>query len=270
MALRSEVIILTVQRFGLKTHHSSDDRTVFYDFLTHLHTHSLDFHTSLRQLSSFRPSKTTDQEYVDSYLDSFLSATLARSANSSEKRSAAKRDLAKWLEKYAARVSSEEEKAAWSDTKVHVNGNVNGHGAQGAEALNGNASHEEGSEREEWEERREAAMRGVNPRFVLRQWVLEELIAKLEDSGVDNIVQGRKDLSKILEVGVVSVLIFKSTIGISFSSVSLPPSYCCGDSHMLSPHLDIPLGTSIPQRRPASTSLPFALLCLFSCHSLTY
>ena len=33
---------------------------------------------------------------------------------------------------------------------------------------------------DKWEEQRSAEMRSVNPRFVLRQWLLEETIKKLE------------------------------------------------------------------------------------------
>jgi uncharacterized protein YdiU (UPF0061 family) len=39
-------------------------------------------------------------------------------------------------------------------------------------------------------------MNGVNPRFVLRQWVLEEVIAKVEEDAVS----GRRILAKVLKV----------------------------------------------------------------------
>lgn len=53
-----------------------------------------------------------------------------------------------------------------------------------------------------WEDKRWNDMLGYNPKFILRQWVLEELIAKLEKSGVEDIEQGRKDLAKILDVSI--------------------------------------------------------------------
>lgn len=57
-------------------------------------------------------------------------------------------------------------------------------------------------ERDEWSEygdwilAREQAGRNANPRFVLRQWVLEEVIKKVEDDHVS----GKRLLAKVLEV----------------------------------------------------------------------
>ena len=46
-------------------------------------------------------------------------------------------------------------------------------------------------------------MKRANPRFVLRQWVLEETIAKLEVTGVEGIKEGRAVLAKILDVSAM-------------------------------------------------------------------
>ena len=43
---------------------------------------------------------------------------------------------------------------------------------------------------------RERAARAANPRFVLRQWVLEEVIKKVEED-MDN---GKRILAKVLQV----------------------------------------------------------------------
>jgi len=51
-----------------------------------------------------------------------------------------------------------------------------------------------------WEEKREVEMLRSNPAFVLRQWVLEELISKLEETGVDGIEEGRRELARVLDV----------------------------------------------------------------------
>lgn len=75
-----------------------------------------------------------------------------------------------WLTIYAARINDEAEIAAWK------------------------------SEGEEWEGKRKQAMEGANPRFVLRQWVLEELIAELEETGVKGITEGRAKLARVLDV----------------------------------------------------------------------
>lgn len=47
-----------------------------------------------------------------------------------------------------------------------------------------------------WEAAREKAARDANPRFVLRQWVLEEVIRKVEEDAVS----GRRVLRKVLQV----------------------------------------------------------------------
>lgn len=91
----------------------------------------------------------------------------------------AKKEWKEWLQKYAERVSREKEE--WEEAKALMNG-VNGN----REARSGN----------EWEERRMREMRGKNPRFVLRQWVLEEVIKKVEDDSNE----GKKVLAKIMHV----------------------------------------------------------------------
>jgi uncharacterized protein YdiU (UPF0061 family) len=56
------------------------------------------------------------------------------------------------------------------------------------------------SEREEWgsnvDEEREKAARAANPRFVLRQWVLEEVIKKVEQDADS----GKRVLAKVMHV----------------------------------------------------------------------
>ena len=46
------------------------------------------------------------------------------------------------------------------------------------------------------DEERERAMRSVNPRFVLRQWVLEEVIKSVEG----DVGEGRRVLGKVMQV----------------------------------------------------------------------
>jgi uncharacterized protein YdiU (UPF0061 family) len=77
-----------------------------------------------------------------------------------------------WLYKYAARLT-EEEVGAWNG---------------------------------DWD-KREEEMRKANPRFVLRQWVLEEIIQRVKNDGES----GKRALAKIHEVRV-SVLVAVSLI----------------------------------------------------------
>jgi len=53
-------------------------------------------------------------------------------------------------------------------------------------------------EGEDWEGRREEEMRGANPRFVLRQWVLEEVIKRVDEDWES----GKGILAKVLEVRI--------------------------------------------------------------------
>lgn len=53
-------------------------------------------------------------------------------------------------------------------------------------------------ESSEWESEisRQTAMKGVNPRFILRQWVLEDVITKVESDPQ----AGKRVLAKVLQV----------------------------------------------------------------------
>lgn len=79
-----------------------------------------------------------------------LEAVLDRMVETAKpnKRSEGKDALKPWFSKYAAAI--EQDRSLWE--------------AAG----------------DKWEEKRSAEMRAVNPRFVLRQWLLEETIKKLE------------------------------------------------------------------------------------------
>ena len=148
---------------------------MFYDFLTLLHTHSLDFHASLRLLCTFQPSKSVDNNYTR-----LQAASMVANATDNLPGDAvdpAVQEVQHWLDLYAQRVLDSDEVSAWS----------------------------EGVEEGEWESARRRAMEGVNPRFVLRQWVLEELIADMEKAGTENIQEARVKLARVLDVsGIVS------------------------------------------------------------------
>jgi len=125
--------------------------------------HSLDFHSTFRKLSTFRPSYTQgDDEKLNTFISRLLGSTPHPEKLDKAKASA---DFKAWLANYSSRISKERDE--W------------GPGSQ-----------------EEVDMVREKEMDGVNPRFVLRQWVLEEVIAKVEKDAVS----GRMILAKVLEV----------------------------------------------------------------------
>ena len=79
-------------------------------------------------------------------------------------------DWTPWLRKFAARI--EKDKGEWT-SKDDTTG-----------------------EQDKWYERRTEETLRANPRFILRQWVLEEVIAKVERDPVS----AKRVLAKVLEV----------------------------------------------------------------------
>lgn len=136
---------------------------IFKRFLDLLEDHSLDFHSTFRKLSTFRPSYVQDK---DGKFDGFISYLL-ESTPRPEKldRVKASADFRAWLTKYSKRIL--EERKEWGSIS-----------------------------QEEVDALRQKEMNGVNPQFVLRQWVLEEVIAKVEKDAVS----GGRILAKVLEV----------------------------------------------------------------------
>jgi uncharacterized protein YdiU (UPF0061 family) len=121
----------------------------------------LDFHASFRHLCFFRSSMAPDQ--LDRFVDGLLECApdaKERYASKAEKRQQAVDQVKAYLEKYSTRISNELDK--WNNN----------------------------------EDERQATMLGVNPRFVLRQWVLESVIAAVEKEPH----KGRRILAKVLHV----------------------------------------------------------------------
>ncbi|WVR06770.1 hypothetical protein IAU60_003805 [Kwoniella sp. DSM 27419] len=135
------------RRFGLRTTRDSDDRYIFADYLRLLSAHSIDFHTSFRLLSGFLPSRVEDQDYLAGFVTSFVRETTTSRPSDSVR--PAEEAFTSWLRVYAERATSSQEQEAYAGG--------------------------------DWEQQRVKSMKAVNPRFVLRQWVLEETIAKMEE-----------------------------------------------------------------------------------------
>lgn len=171
----------------MKTFSNADNRDVIYDFLTHLHTHRVDFHTSLRHLSEFNPNQSTPEQ-ISQFTEKMLRASLSNPKDEQIKEAA--KDFEPYLTRFSARIQQPEEVSAWEETTIPDND-------RGIELIGGGSG---------WEEKRRTDMKRHNPKFVLRQWVLEELISKLEESGVERIEDGRKDLAKVLDVSIAPFL----------------------------------------------------------------
>ncbi|KAJ7104237.1 hypothetical protein B0H15DRAFT_16753 [Mycena belliarum] len=163
------------KRLALRATESTDEATLVRPLLDLMSTHKLDFHGTFRALTIFRPgmldpqtSKPDAAADLDSELDALISRLLAQ-APGDEKvdRARATEDWRAWLAVYARRI--EREAGEWA---------VKEGASEGMDA-----------------QRRRAA-RAANPRFVLRQWVLQEVIAAVEKDAV----RGRRVLAKVLHM----------------------------------------------------------------------
>lgn len=159
------------QRLGLKTEQPEDQDKIINALLNIMQTHRLDFHSTFRRLSTFRPSLVAETHAEAdrdsaSTADGTLSRFIAQLCSATFEGEAVKaaKSWVPWLHSYAARLRKDEETAAWGG---------------------------------DWTAREEEVRRS-NPRFVLRQWVLEEAIRRVKDDGAS----GKQALAKLHEVGI--------------------------------------------------------------------
>lgn len=148
-----------------------------YDYLSLLHAHSLDLSTSFRLLSNFNLSRSSEQSYLEAFAAEFAMSSMPVQRDGEVER--ATEALNQWLKRYASRAQEQDEQDAWAAVE-----------APGVS---------------DWQAKRTHVMKAVNPRFVLRQWVLEECIKEMEDAlGAEfedeGIRTARAKLGKILHV----------------------------------------------------------------------
>lgn len=131
-----------------------------------LERYDLDFHSTFRTLSNFKPSLIEDVPAPSQDLQRFVNKILEVSPSPKVNDSAAMQDFISWLRGYAERIKSERE--YWEEA-------------------------------EDIDVSRENEMKSVNPRFVLRQWLLEEVIEKVEKDSQS----GKRVLAKVMHVSCV-------------------------------------------------------------------
>ncbi|KAL5486061.1 hypothetical protein ACEPAI_7105 [Sanghuangporus weigelae] len=176
------------KRLGLKTEKPTDADSLIRSLLTLLERHKLDFHSTFRTLCSFRPSLLASDDSED--LKSFITRIAANSHEIQADDVDFVRDVTEWLAKYAERVEDEVNDGAWARSSGESESKV-----QNGAVVNGQKREQE--EEKVWKER-EAEMRRVNPRFVLRQWVLEEIIKRVQE----DVPSGRRALAKMHEMAI--------------------------------------------------------------------
>lgn len=134
-----------------------------------METYKLDFHSTFRTLADFSPSHistASSEPDVDAKLHTFISHLLSATPDPEKTDfGAGTTAWLSWLETLARRIEGE---------------------------LGVGGDNESGND----PDARRDAVRQANPRFVLRQWVLEEVIAKVERDADS----GKRVLAKVMQV----------------------------------------------------------------------
>jgi len=169
------------KRLALRRTIPTDESEYFRPLLDLMESHKLDFHSTFRTLCSFKPSvihasNPTAEDATQppaSLLDTFITRLLASTPEPDRLDQAkATSEWREWLEKYARRI--ENERDDWVEAVDSVAGDMDAH----------------------IDRQRELAAKSANPRFVLRQWVLEEVIKKVEND-TDS---GKRVLAKVMHM----------------------------------------------------------------------
>lgn len=136
---------LMTARLGLKQFKEDDFKELYSELLDTLEALELDFNHTFRRLSNIKVSEIDTEEKRKDVAGRFFHSEGLSSLAGNEDEARAR--IASWLEKYRQRVIED-----WPES---------------AEA----------------EEERFAAMKAVNPKFIPRSWVLDELIERVEKKG---------------------------------------------------------------------------------------
>ncbi|WAO87966.1 Selenoprotein O [Fusarium falciforme] len=150
---------LMTARLGLKTHKDSDFDVLFSEALDTLETLELDFHHFFRRLSNLKLQDLATEEGRKEKASTFFHKEGPPTTGTED---GARERIAKWLASWRERVVED-----WKDESDDV-------------------SEEKDNERIE-------AMKKVNPNFVPRGWILDEVIKRVEKDGerdvLDRIMQ---------------------------------------------------------------------------------
>ena len=136
-------------RLGLVSEKESDSQELFSELLDTLEKLELDFNHFFRRLSSIKVFELASEEERKQKASIFFHAE-GMTATSVVSESAAREKVAAWLGKWAERVGED-----WGEK----------------------------------DEEREKEMKKVNPKFIPRSWVLDEIIKKVEREGQRDIIK---------------------------------------------------------------------------------
>jgi len=144
-------------RLGLKGDLTTDPSQIFQPLLNLMEKHRMDFHNTFRRLATFRSSWITTPakdgaDPLDNFLNTLLQADSADGTSSVNIATASKEWL-EFLTRFAGRINRDDKQASWKTSAAA---------------------------KPDWESFRESETKRYNPRFILRQWVLEEIIEKVQ------------------------------------------------------------------------------------------
>ncbi|KAH7884535.1 hypothetical protein F5I97DRAFT_2037881 [Phlebopus sp. FC_14] len=162
-----EYNVLLRKRLALRRHEPTDQRVIFQPLLDMMEEQKLDFHGTFRKLSFFRPRiLKEDSADAQGTLELFIKGLLSGSSEVDRiDHAKSTEQWLTWLHNYSIRVEAERTDGQWA-------------------------------EEEDFEAAREKAAKAANPRFVLRQWVLEEVIKKVEADHAT----GKRTLAKVMQM----------------------------------------------------------------------
>ncbi|CAG7849370.1 SubName: Full=Related to FMP40-Found in Mitochondrial Proteome {ECO:0000313/EMBL:CCA78086.1} [Serendipita indica DSM 11827] len=163
-----EYVRLMRRRLGLLTEKETDFRELITPMLALFEQREVDYSSTMRRLAWFDPEmmdsdRTTDLQAFLSTLETTSQCAKPGGDNTNSN------PWADWFGKYALRIN--EEKAQWTESA---------------------------GKSVSWLEKRKESMLESNPRFILRQWLLEDVIAKVEKDHES----GRRVLAKVLEMAL--------------------------------------------------------------------
>lgn len=152
------------KRLGLRRQEQTDQREIVQPLMDMMEAQKLDFHGTFRQLAFFHTGmmKEGNSERMETFIKRILSGTPDLDRMDHGK---ATEEWMTWLDKYNARIESERHSGEWA----------------------GEA---------DFDSARQDAAKSANPRFVLRQWVLEELIKKVEGDHDT----GKRIMAKVMQM----------------------------------------------------------------------
>ncbi|KAG6374471.1 hypothetical protein JVT61DRAFT_4514 [Boletus reticuloceps] len=155
------------KRLALRLKVDTDQSAIFQPLLDMMERQRLDFHGTFRKLSGFRRGMVRDGEERGGRthdLGAFVGGLLQGTPEPDQLDYArATEEWLEWLENYADRI--DREASEWAGEP-------------------------------DYDAARERAVKAANPRFVLRQWLLEEVIKKVETDPMT----GRRVLAKVMEM----------------------------------------------------------------------